>query len=153
REQLRVLLVERAGARKALTDAGNQLQALRLTAPADLRERLSGRTAAQLARSCLRLRLRGCDGERSATIAALRRTAARMAYLARELNEIDSTIETLVRGLAPDLLGEYGVGPLTAAQLLVSVGDPRRLRNGEASLAKLSGTCPLPASSGKTVRH
>ena len=153
RELLRVLLVERAGARKALSDAGNQLHALRVTAPESLRERLTGSNASQLARCCLGLRVRVCDLEYATTIAALRRTAARMGHLADELDQIDDEITALVGELAPELLEEKGVGPVTAAQLLVSIGDPRRLRNGEASLAKLAGTCPLPASSGQTVRH
>jgi transposase len=153
RELLRVLLVERAGARKALSDAGNQLHALRVTAPESLRERLTGRNATQLARSCLRLRIRVRDVDYATTIAALRRTSARMSHLADELDQIDDEIASLVRELAPELLEEKGIGPVTAAQLLVSIGDPRRLRKGEASLAKLAGTCPLPASSGQTVRH
>ena len=45
------------------------------------------------------------------------------------------------------------VGPDTAAQLLITAGDnPDRLGN-EARFAKLCGVSPLPASSGKTVRH
>ena len=48
---------------------------------------------------------------------------------------------------------QFGVGPQTAAVLLSTAGDnPKRLRN-EASLAALCGVNPLPASSGKTVRH
>jgi transposase len=54
--------------------------------------------------------------------------------------------------MAPDLLAECGVGPVCAAQLLVSSGDPRRMRN-EASFAALGGTNPLDASSGKQQRH
>ena len=82
----------------------------------------------------------------------LRRLAARIGQLDQELRTIDDTIEQIVAELAPALLNEYGVGPFCAAQLLVSVGDPRRLRS-EASLARLAGVSPLPASSGKTIRH
>jgi transposase len=45
------------------------------------------------------------------------------------------------------------VGTDTAAALLIAAGDnPDRL-GSEAAFAALCGTNPLPASSGKTVRH
>ena len=45
------------------------------------------------------------------------------------------------------------MGTDTAASLLVAVGDnPERLKN-KASYARLCGVAPVPASSGKTVRH
>ena len=54
---------------------------------------------------------------------------------------------------APGLLALYGVGPNTAALLLIAAGDhPGRLRS-EAAWAHLCGSAPIPASSGKTVRH
>ena len=54
---------------------------------------------------------------------------------------------------APELLALYGVGIDTATLLLVAAGDnPERLRS-EAAWAHLCGTAPIPASSGKTVRH
>jgi transposase len=46
----------------------------------------------------------------------------------------------------------FGLGPDTAAQLLITAGDnPDRLRS-EAAFAALTGSCPVPASSGKTTR-
>jgi len=46
-----------------------------------------------------------------------------------------------------------GVGVDVAGQLLVSAGDnPERL-HGEAAFAHLCGTAPIPASSGRVVRH
>ena len=51
------------------------------------------------------------------------------------------------------LLAMYGCGPVSAAKLAVAAGDnPGRLRS-EASFAAICGACPIPASSGKTVRH
>lgn len=47
----------------------------------------------------------------------------------------------------------FGTGADTIAQLLITAGDnPERLRS-EAAFAALTGTCPVPASSGKTNRH
>jgi len=46
-----------------------------------------------------------------------------------------------------------GIGVESAAQLLVTAGDhPQRLHS-EAGFAALCGVSPVPASSGKTVRH
>ena len=46
-----------------------------------------------------------------------------------------------------------GVSTLTIAEMLVVLGDnPERIRC-EAAFANLCGVCPVPASSGKTIRH
>ena len=59
----------------------------------------------------------------------------------------------LVTGHAPGLIALHGVGPDTAALLLVAAGDhPERLRS-EAAWAHLCAAAPIPASSGKTKRH
>ena len=59
----------------------------------------------------------------------------------------------LTEDIAPDLVDVYGVGPDTAAALLITAGDnPERLRS-EAAFAALCGVNPIPASSGKTKRH
>jgi transposase len=47
------------------------------------------------------------------------------------------------------LTDRRGIGPVTAAQAIVSFSDPGRCRSDAA----LAGTSPLPASSGRTVRH
>lgn len=55
------------------------------------------------------------------------------------------------RAANPHLMSLRGVGPNTAAQLLMSArGDPDWLRT-EASFAALCGTAPVPASAGKTA--
>jgi transposase len=45
-----------------------------------------------------------------------------------------------------------GIGPVSAAQAIVSFSHPGRCRN-DAAFAALAGANPLPASSGRTVRH
>ena len=53
----------------------------------------------------------------------------------------------------PALVARFGVGPQTAAALLVAAGDnPDRLRH-EAAFAALCGVSPVEASSGRVVRH
>ncbi|MDE1186203.1 MAG: IS110 family transposase [Pantoea sp.] len=73
--------------------------------------------------------------------------------MTEELNELDESLNKLTRKYASNLRSQFGVGPQTAATLLAVAGDnPERLKN-EAALASLCGVNPLPASSGKTVRH
>lgn len=151
REDLRVLLVERRSAVQARAGALNQLHARVVTAPSALRERLSRLHGAQLARAAMRLRK--CHGEEELVLVpVLRRLGRRAQALSRELQEIDGQIEEIVKEVGPDLLAETGVGVICAAQLVVSSGDPARMRT-EASFAALAGTSPLDASSGRQQRH
>src|SRR5437762_10338482 len=74
-------------------------------------------------------------------------------FLDGQLERLDELIAPLVTARAPGLLAICGIGPSTAALLLVAAGDhPGRLRS-EAAWAHLCGTAPIPASSGKTIRH
>ena len=50
-------------------------------------------------------------------------------------------------------MARFGVGHDSAGALLVAAGDnPDRLRS-EAAFSMLCGASPIPASSGKTIRH
>ncbi|MEU3658071.1 transposase [Streptomyces sp. NPDC032161] len=53
----------------------------------------------------------------------------------------------------PGLRAAHGVGPDTAAQLLVTAGGNLERMRTEASFAALCGAAPVPASSGRTNRH
>jgi transposase len=153
RELLRVLLIERRSADQARTVCLNQLHALVVTAPPQLRSRLAGRSRARLATAAARLRVRaGDDVEQRTLIEVLRRLGARAQLLGEEQNEVERRINELVRTLAPELLAECGVGPICAAQLIVSSGEPGRMRS-EAAFAALAGTSPVEASSGPSRRH
>jgi transposase len=84
---------------------------------------------------------------------ALRHIARRAAYLEAEIEESTQELDALVKAANPALVAAKGFGTVTAAQLLVTAGDnPGRL-GSEAAFAALTGTAPLPASSGKTTRH
>jgi transposase len=54
--------------------------------------------------------------------------------------------------VTPWLLELPGVGPISAAQVLVSWSHAGRLRS-EAAFAALAGASPIPASSGQVTRH
>ena len=83
--------------------------------------------------------------------ASLCSLARRIQGLEDEIAELDERIEKLLKAAAPELLSRFGVGPDTAAALLVSAGDnPERLHS-EAAWAHLCGVAPIPASSGKST--
>jgi transposase len=147
REELRLLLLERRSAQRARTCALNQLRAVLVSSPSKLRERLAPLDGTRLAQRVSRLR-----GGSSTLNAVLRRLGRRIRALEGELAELDADLDRLVRTLAPELLNEQGVGPICAAQLLVSSGTPGRMRS-EASFAALAGTSPVDASSGRQQRH
>jgi transposase len=131
----------------------NQLQALRTTAPPALRERLQGRTGHQLTRHLLRQPTQPANPQETDLIDVLHRTASRIEYLTSEIDAIDARIAQITSELAPEMLTEHGIGPYCLSQIVVSTGDPRRLRKQDASLASLGGTCPIPTSSGQITRH
>jgi transposase len=143
REDLRLLLLERRSALQARTAALNQLSALLVTAPSELRARLGTLSGERLAAATARLRP-GAD----VTTDVLRRLGRRVARLSEEIAEAEGTLATLLAELAPDLLKECGVGPVCGAQLLVSSGNPSRMTS-EAAIAALAGTSPVDASSGQ----
>lgn len=153
REAMRVLLATRRCVVDARTKSINQLKALIVSAPPALRERLRGRCTAAQVRCCARLRVHAAHSiEHRVTVQAMRATARRILFLEAEATDHEAELERLVANLAPFLLGELGVGALTAAQLLVSWSHPGRVRS-EAAFAMLAGVAPLEASSGRVTRH
>ena len=153
-EMIRVLRAARRSAIKARTQAANQLQGMRVTAPEQLRRRLRGLSTKELVYVAARFRL--ADDPRdvpTATKFALRSVARRYEALSREIDELEAHLDRLVGQVAPELVSLPGIGTDNAATLLVVAGDnPQRLRS-EASFANLCGVAPIEASSGKVVRH
>jgi transposase len=83
----------------------------------------------------------------------LRQHAIRWLALHEDAAAIEETLAELVELRAPRLLEVYCVGAVTAAELLVAVGENGHRIRSEAALAKLFGAAPQPVSSGKTNRH
>jgi transposase len=153
REALRVLQLTRSGAVKAATDARRHLKALLVTAPEPLRAALQGGTWLRQARACAVLQAEPAAAvEDRATVQALRLTAQRALSAYAEAEALEKELRGLVKAIAPVLLAQPGVGPITAAQLLISWSHPGRLRS-EAAFAMLAGVAPIEASSGRVVRH
>ena len=153
-EAIRVLRVAKISAHKARTQAINQIHSLVCTAPDELRDKLRGLSTPDLIAACAGLRP-GTSGEvTAATKTTLRALARRVHHLDAEIADLEALIRPIVTATAPALLAHSGVGPDTAAALLVAAGDnPARLRS-EATFARLCGAAPIPATSGKTQnRH
>jgi transposase len=153
-EMIRTLRAARRSAIKARTQAANQLQGLRVTAPEQLRRRLRGLSTKELVSVAARFRL--ADDPRdvpTATKFALRSVSRRYETLSREIVELEAHLDRLVGQVAPELVSLPGIGTDSAATLLIVAGDnPQRL-SSEASFASLCGVAPIEASSGKVVRH
>lgn len=130
-ESLRALRVARRSGVKAKTQAANQLHALLSTAPDGLREGLRGLPTKHLAAKASRFRCgAGLVDPAAATKLAMRSVARRYRALSEEIAGLDAHIEPLVEEAAPELVALDGVGPDSAAALLVAAGDnPERLKS------------------------
>jgi len=155
-EAIRQLRVVRASAIKARTAALEQLGDLTMTAPAALRERLGARTSLHTwATTCARFRadVSRLEQPLEAAKLALRNLGQRIVALDAEIASFDIHLTRLVSAVAPRTLALLGLGTLTTAQLLMSLGQNAERIGDEAAFAHLCGVAPIPASSGKTNRH
>lgn len=152
---LKALLVARRGAIKARTAAINQIKDLLITAPADLRERYRRyRTTLRLVEALARCRPHAHEEPSwGPVLMACKALAQRSEFLERQAAELTAEIDALTTALNPALRAAYGVGPDTAAQLIITAGTNAHRLRSEAAFAMLAGAAPIPASSGKTNRH
>ena len=81
-----------------------------------------------------------------------RRRIRRVRRLLRQVRELDTQITRLVAALGTSLTTIYGIGNLTAAEIIAEVGDAARYPT-KARFAMANGTAPIEASSGRITRH
>ncbi|MCX4648346.1 IS110 family transposase [Streptomyces sp. NBC_01446] len=137
---------------KARTAALNQITHILVTAPESIRAKFGQLKGADRTDALARLRPAG-DAVHTAVLTALKSLARRVKELTAEHQALTRALDSEVTADNPGLRAAHGVGPDTAAQLLVTAGgNPERLRT-EASFAALCGAAPVPASSGRTNRH
>lgn len=151
---LRALHIARRSAVKHRTAVINQLKALLVSAPDSVREKYRGLTTLKLIEAIARCRpdAQSEPWAQSVLIAA-KMLAQRVQFLESQAETLGAQIDALVTAANPGLRAAYGVGPDTAAQLLITAGaNPHRLHS-ESAFAALCGAAPVPASSGKTNRH
>jgi transposase len=154
REILRLLMLDRDNAVASAKTARTALASVLVTAPADLRDQLRGIPAERRCRTCTELACPpAADPLTRVVYQTLIRLGERAVALTQLADHLEAQIAAVVEDMAPGLVeAEYGLGALTAAQILLSWSHAGRIRS-EAAFGMLSGTAPIPVSSGRTDRH
>ena len=152
-EMLRQVKIARDTAVKSRTQAIVALKCIIVNTPAELRESLTGLADKRLIDTCAALRPGPVETPLAAAKHALRTIARRWLSLAREITQHDAILDALTLHASPTLRDGFGIGPDTAAEVLIVFGDNPERVHSEAAFAKLAGAAPIPASSGKTTRH
>ncbi len=158
REQLRILFTTRRELVSNRTRLANHLMQLVVTASDNLRSRFldfdpHSHSAERLVRKCLASRCRwSVSAEDRTRLTTMRELAHMIRKACADADRYESEIAVLVDQIAPGLRAHPGLGALTAAQILLSWSHAGRMPS-EATFAALAGVCPIPASSGQTIRH
>jgi transposase len=90
--------------------------------------------------------------EQSARVRVARELVLEIRRRTRRAAELEREIGAMVKAQAPELLDLEGCGALTAAKLIAETAGAERLAS-DAKFARLAGVAPIPASSGKRIRH
>jgi transposase len=76
----------------------------------------------------------------------------RVNEISKEQKELFDELTVLLQAHSPELLKQQSIGTVTAAVIIGRTAGAKRFRS-ESCFARHTGTAPVPASSGKTVRH
>lgn len=152
-EMIRQVKIARDTARKGRTSAIITLKQIVVNAPVELREYLAALPDKALIDRCAGYRVKVLDTTIASAKHSLRALARRWVALDAEIRSHDSVLDDLTNQASPTLRDGYGIGPDTAAEILIVFGDNPERIHSEAAFAKLCGTCPIPASSGITNKH
>ncbi len=155
-EAVRQIRATRRSAVKARRAALAQIHGLLWCAPEELRVKLSSYDRAALVTRCARLRVSSTaaiDDPVAGARRMLRRLAKRIQMLDEEIADANDELSAILTDHAPNLLAVNGVGTEAAGQILTTAGENNDRLKSEASLARLCGVAPIPASSGNTSRH
>jgi hypothetical protein len=130
-EMIRMLKGTKDSAMKARTQAVNQMKALIVTAPVDLRAKLRDMNTSQLVACCARWH-KGClETPTAAARYALRSLARRHAQLTQEIEAIDAELARLVAAFAPlgrpSLSRQFVLAPIPPLSSLTDAGSPFEL--------------------------
>jgi transposase len=153
-EGLRVLRVARSSAVRQRSAVANQIHALVVTAPEDLRHKLQGLSVSGITRIACRWRPGDPLDTTQATRLALRTLARRWQALGGEIDTLGGHIRRIVEQISPPgLLHTVGIGPIIAADLLITAGNNPDRITSPGSFVALCGVSPVDASSGLQQRH
>ena len=144
-EMVRQLKVARDTAVKARSSAIITLKTLIVNAPGELRETLEPLTDRKLIDCCADLEPGDIVDPTTSVKHALRALATRWLMLSKEIGTHDEVLDRITTTAAPTLREAFGIGPDSAAEMMIVAGDnPERIRS-DAAFAKLCGACPIPA--------
>ena len=152
-EALRLLRTTRSLTVRQQTQVMNQIKQFLVTAPAGFRERFPRSTNLRLAQTLAATRLPGTDPVTAALLTVVKIDARRWLELRATAAELKRQLDAMTKRIAPELIKIPGVGPDTAAALLIATGQNTQRVPSDAALAHLFGIAPIPASSGRTTRH
>ncbi|MEU5690051.1 hypothetical protein DEJ48_35930 [Streptomyces venezuelae] len=154
-QSIRLYKVAKDSAVKARTQATNQLKAVLVTACPALRETLAGLNRRSLIRACAALREEEGDRDpiQEATRFILCLLAQRIGQLTVQIREVERRLAQLIGTHFPQLLAAVGIGPDSAAALLVTMGGNVGRLCSEAAFAALCGASPVAYHSGLQRRH
>jgi transposase len=154
REALRLLMIDRDNAIQSGKTARTVLTSVIVTAPAALREELRHLPAERRARACVALACPpGADRLTRVVHQTLIRLGQRAVALTGAADDLENQIAAIVEDMTPGLVAaEFGLGALTAAQIPLSWSHAGRIAT-KAAFTMLSGSAPVPVSSGRTDRH
>lgn len=153
REALRILLGARQEMTLTRTRQINRLRALLLAGQEHDRDLARGLLSKRRLQQITRRRARAHETtEQSVRRHEVTRLARAVITTTADLAANRQALHDLVTALAPALLDKTGIGPISAAQAIVSWSHHDRFRS-DAAFAALAGASPLPASSGLKTRH
>src|SRR3954470_9949228 len=133
RQALSVLLAARRSAINASTEAQQQVFSLVIAAPEPIRVRFRGQKLAAMLNTAAKLRVHSSwDIETTSTVVALRTLARRTHTMLKEARELQKAMLAIIRSWRPDLLEEFGVGPIVAATVLCAWSHPGRIHSEAA---------------------
>lgn len=149
-ELLRLLLLAHDSCANQRSTLINQLKSVLISAPVELREKIAEIQGNPDIRRVTRMRVtKDMDEVSQLTLEVMKSFARRALELGEQKKTYDRRLGLVIHRICPKLLDEPGVGHIVAAKLLVS--SPRRVES-EQAFARMNGTAPIPASSGKTDR-
>lgn len=137
-EPLRAVHNARKSAVKAKRVAWQQISATLINAPAPLRDRYRGLAEDKAVQQLIAARpARGTEPAVAGIMVALKVLARRHRALSAEIDELGDHLAETTTAINPGLAALQGVGPVVAAQLLITAGDNSDRLRSEASFAAL----------------
>jgi transposase len=147
-EALRMLVDRREELARQRTQTVNRLQ--RLLAELTPGKAKKDITTAQAKAILAGVRPRDLVGKTRRRLAA--EQLAELVVIEKKIKTLTTELKQMVAASGSRLMDLPGVGPIVAARVLADVGDVTRFADRNR-FASWTGTAPIEASSGETVRH